>query len=78
MEAATKAASKSVLRVISVTGGTLVSFPTSKPAKSCLKSCVNMVTSKLLSRNTFRTCLQHEDDGLVGKPSLWLGERKEY
>eukprot|EP00971_Amphidinium_carterae_P024895 491533-Amphidinium_carterae.1 len=72
MEAATAAAAKSVPRVISVTGGTLVSFPTSKPAKSCLKSCVDMVTSRMLPRNTSRTSLRHEDDGFPRSVTLGL------
>eukprot|EP00971_Amphidinium_carterae_P146758 2908533-Amphidinium_carterae.2 len=62
----------------SVPGVTLVSFPTSKPAKSCLKSCVDMVQSQLLPRNTSRTSLRDEEMGFPRSITLGLTVGRGY
>eukprot|EP00971_Amphidinium_carterae_P350566 6491623-Amphidinium_carterae.1 len=78
MEAATAAAAKSIPRVIPVTGCTLVSYPTSKQAKSYLRSCVDMVIKRLLPKNTARTSLRHEEDGFPRSVTLGLTVGRGY
>eukprot|EP00971_Amphidinium_carterae_P016458 325190-Amphidinium_carterae.1 len=55
------AAAKKVPAVPVVHGVAVAKFPTSKNAKTCLKSCVSSVKGKLLPKNTSRTSLHAED-----------------